>query len=147
MILSTLSTTISLQHDHDQAPYVLLVDDDCDDCDVFMETIKEGWPHLSVTCFNYSERVMDFLSKAPANALPSLMVFDYNMPKITGVELVKKVKEDFRFAHIPVAVYSHSSYSRHREESLAAGACIFLSKSSSLESIKEDVKELLSYCL
>lgn len=126
---------------------VMVVDDDIDDTTIIKETIADVSPQHAVICINKSERVFDQLDSMNYNELPSLVIVDYNMPVITGVALLKGLKSDQRYKHIPVAVYSNSTFFKHKEECLEAGACIYLSKANTVSSIEENIKQILSHCL
>lgn len=126
---------------------ILIVEDDVDDSTIMEDIIKEFSSAYAITALNKGEKVMERLESLQPTELPSLIILDYNMAPVSGIEVLKLLKAAPEFQHIPVAVYSHSTYPKHKEECLQAGACIYLSKSNTLKDVKEDLRQMLAYCL
>ena len=59
-----------------------------------------------------------------------MLVTDIDMPRMNGIELVRLVRADQRFAHIPIAVVSYKDREEDRLRGLDAGANRYLTKSS-----------------
>lgn len=60
--------------------------------------------------------------------LPDLIVSDVVMPKMTGVELCKQVKQDFETCHIPVVLLTARTAIEHTIEGLRIGADDYITK-------------------
>ena len=60
--------------------------------------------------------------------LPDLIITDLEMPKMDGLELIKRIKESGFFAEIPVMVLSCKNTSKDRIECLKAGATDYMVK-------------------
>jgi CheY-like chemotaxis protein len=123
---------------------ILVIDDDCDDSSFIKDTIEELFPKYEVHCMDKGEKALRHLDTLSPERLPNLIIVDYNMPIITGIDIVKSVKSNDAYKHIPIAVYSHSSFPMHETECLKAGASLYLTKTSSIHSLKRDVKQMLS---
>jgi len=52
------------------------------------------------------------------------------MPRMNGIELVRTVRADPRFAHLPIAVVSYKDREEDRRAGLEAGANAYLTKGS-----------------
>ena len=126
---------------------VLVVDDDSDDTAIIKDTIEEVSLRHAVHCLHRSEKLFEYLDSLNPADLPSLIILDYNMPVITGVALLKQLKSSHLYKHIPVAVYSNSTFGKHKDECMNAGACIYVSKASTVREIQEDLKRILTHCL
>ena len=59
---------------------------------------------------------------------PHLLVLDRMMPVLGGIELLKRIKGDSRFASIPAIMQSAAGSSREIAEGVAAGAWYYLPK-------------------
>lgn len=59
-----------------------------------------------------------------------MLVTDIDMPRMNGIELVKIVRADPRFAHLPIAVVSYKDREEDRKAGLDAGANAYLTKGS-----------------
>ncbi len=59
-----------------------------------------------------------------------LLITDVDMPHLDGIELLQRLREDGRFATLPVIVVSYKENEEDRMRGLDAGADVYLSKSS-----------------
>jgi len=59
---------------------------------------------------------------------PDLVVLDIRMPKISGTELCVRLREDVRFAEIPVIILTSQLREDAEEAAMAAGATDFMTK-------------------
>ncbi|MEI6949990.1 response regulator [Paraflavisolibacter sp. H34] len=89
-------------------PYIVLVDDDEDERYIMNHAFSRiGWAE-HVKFFGTPEELFQYLKNLPDTSFPSLIVLDYNMPKINGMEALSFLKKHDAFRHIPVSVYSTS---------------------------------------
>jgi CheY-like chemotaxis protein len=86
---------------------VLYVEDDLDDCDLFIEAInKISRVKGDIKCVLASDgdeglaKLIDF----PQN--PDIIFLDINLPKMDGKEFVTAVKQNPKLSHIPIVIYS-----------------------------------------
>lgn len=82
------------------------------------------------------------------NALVSgkydLVVTDVDMPRMSGIELVRRIKDDVSLKHIPVMMVSYKDREEDRLRGLEAGADYYLTKSSFHdETLLSAVKDLI----
>jgi two-component system sensor histidine kinase and response regulator WspE len=59
-----------------------------------------------------------------------LVISDIDMPRLNGLDLVRKIKEDARLQSIPVVIVSYKDREEDRLRGLEAGANHYLTKSS-----------------
>lgn len=59
-----------------------------------------------------------------------LVISDIDMPRMNGIELIKKIKGDQKFKDIPVIIVSYKDREEDRVKGLEAGANYYLTKSS-----------------
>ncbi len=60
--------------------------------------------------------------------LPEIAVIDINIPRMTGIELLTKIRADVRFAPMPVVILTNSFNEEIEKQLLAAGANLYLLK-------------------
>jgi two-component system, chemotaxis family, chemotaxis protein CheY len=72
-----------------------------------------------------------------------LVVTDINMPDINGLELIRFIRENERYAKIPVIVISTEGSQRDRERGLALGANNYLVKPFEPTQLQELVSRYL----
>jgi two-component system sensor histidine kinase and response regulator WspE len=58
-----------------------------------------------------------------------LVVTDVDMPRMSGIELVRAIKGDPRLKSVPVMIVSYKERDQDREQGLGAGADLYLTKS------------------
>jgi len=76
---------------------------------------------------------------------PNLIVLDLVLPKIHGLEVLKKLKENKKTQNIPVIVLTNLETAEDVEKSIKMGATAYLVKSSySLEEVTEKIKNFFN---
>ena len=75
---------------------------------------------------------------------PDLVILDLMLPKLSGIEVLKKVRANALFKSLPVIIFSNAAQPGLVEEAWKAGATMVLSKSShSPKQIVESVRTAL----
>lgn len=74
---------------------------------------------------------------------PDLVLFDVRMPKMTGYEACRKLKQNPQTKHIPVIFLSAKGQENEIEQGLAAGAEEYLLKPFSPEQLNEQIRAIL----
>jgi two-component system sensor histidine kinase and response regulator WspE len=59
-----------------------------------------------------------------------LLVTDVDMPRMTGIELIRSLRRETRFAELPIIIVSYKDREEDRLMGLDAGASAYLTKSS-----------------
>ena len=83
---------------------ILLVDDDIDDLEIFIEAIESL--DKNVKCRTSLSPKLALEELIQADTLPDLILLDYNMPQINGLEFLKRLQSDTRLAAIEVIIVS-----------------------------------------
>ena len=86
--------------------YLLLADDDFDDCHLFKEALEEYPSPTKLTIVNDGVELMGFL--ASKKTLPQLLFMDLNMPRKNGFDCLSELKQNQKLQHIPVIIFSTS---------------------------------------
>ena len=73
-----------------------------------------------------------------------LVVTDINMPDINGLELVSFVRNNPRYASMPLVIVSTEGSDRDRDKGLELGADAYLVKPFDPEALREVVRNLLA---
>ena len=107
---------------------IFLVDDDEDDIYLARLSFSEHFPDWKLTSFNDGQELVDYLSAPDTPPLPSLLILDLNMPRLTGFETLTLLKQNPRWQQMPVAILTTSSSAEDRNRSEALGACAFITK-------------------
>ena len=121
---------------------LLLIDDDADDHEIFIEALKEIDSSIRCTCLFDGEEGLSVLQKKSIN--PDLIFLDTNMPKISGKQLLISIKQSADFNNIPVIMYSTFFSSKDVDEFIKIGAAYHLTKPSKFEELRSALNDILN---
>ena len=121
---------------------LLLIDDDTDDKELFLEAVSEV--DNSVTCFSAKDGVEAIELLHQVKEQPHLIFLDLNMPRMDGREFLSRIKKEERLKDIPVVVYTTSKLEKDRDETKRLGAADFMSKPSVFEELCRQIESMLN---
>ena len=124
---------------------ILLVDDDVDDQELLTEEINRLEPSILVKRFNNGMQVMDYLFKMDAK-IPCLIILDYNMPVVNGLEVLQKLAHMPHLRNVPKIVWSTSNSSLHQNKCLQTGALKYIVKANDLGGLRKIASEMIEAC-
>jgi len=107
---------------------ILLVDDDKEDQFIFCDAMNHVDGAQPVHTETNGIEALRYLSSKDHQQLPCVILADLNMPKMTGSELLKQVKINKDFKHIPVVIYTTSVNEMERKACLGMGAHAYITK-------------------
>ena len=92
---------------------ILLIEDSPLDAELAIAGLKRGGIGDSVTWIKDGQEALDYLFgegkySDRGEILPRLIMLDLKMPKVDGIEVLKRIKSDERTRHIPVVVMTSS---------------------------------------
>jgi DNA-binding response OmpR family regulator len=85
----------------------------------------------------------DLLQRLEAQEV-DLIILDINMPRLSGIDVLKRLGADSRLSRIPVLMASAQSDKKTQARCLALGACEFYVKPFSLRSLAASVEAHLA---
>lgn len=102
-------------------PSILVVDDSSDNLELLTILLKsEGFQTISVDTV---EKALLELEKS----IPSLIISDLHLPRISGLEFMRRIKKHKVFRNIPAIILSASKPSeKERQDCLALGVLYFI---------------------
>ncbi|AXB57655.1 response regulator [Flavobacterium fluviale] len=83
---------------------IFLVDDDEDDITNFMDAIQSL--NKDVSCRTSSNPIKALAELNSTEKLPDLILLDYNMPFINGLEFIRRLRSYDKLADIEVVMFS-----------------------------------------
>jgi len=123
---------------------ILLVEDDSVD----VMTVKRALRDLDVANqlvpAGDGEEALEYL-RSQRTAKPCVILLDLNMPKMSGTEFLKIIKEDETLRMIPVVVFTTSNSEQDIARSFELGAAGYMVKSVDYDKFIETIKMINSY--
>jgi CheY-like chemotaxis protein len=113
------------------SPYILLVEDDCDDQAFFVDCVGKAYPGIEVKLSDNGHQALSFLAACPQKTLPAAIIIDYDMAFLNGAEVLFLLAAVPSFAAIPKIILSGCD--RHFWRCRALGAKEYFVKVSSVE--------------
>ncbi|TRW27333.1 response regulator [Flavobacterium zepuense] len=122
--------------------HIMLADDDEDDRLFFKEAFEEVKIKYDITTFNDGEQLMEYLN-VDGNPLPDIVFLDLNMPRKSGMECLKEIRNSERLKRISVAIYSTSSSEQDIEDTFVAGANVYIKKPNDFNMLKKVLSDVV----
>jgi len=127
---------------------ILLVDDDAD-CRLFIrDAIEDGNIRNQVHEVGDGREALDFLYRRGAHAdAPEigLVYLDIEMPGMSGQEVLKAIRTDGRFDHVPVVMLTGLSDDKEKADAARNGANSYAVKPHDPAEFMKTVMEATSY--
>jgi len=123
-----------------------MADDDAEDLEMIEEAILNLEPEATLHKFFNGHSAIEYLLSAPDDALPCLIILDYNMPELKGSEVLSFIKSKKRYDTIPKVVLSTSNAHVHQYECMKNGASEYIVKPDNLKELNGLAQKLLRYC-
>lgn len=102
---------------------ILLVEDNPADVELILDALAENNLAGKVKVLHDGEEAIDYIFKKGQyenfgmHRNPKLIILDLNLPKINGLEILRRIRSDKRTKMIPVAVLTSSPMDQDRIES------------------------------
>jgi CheY-like chemotaxis protein len=116
---------------------ILQIDDDCDDCELFMEALNAVSSAAYTAIYSPVEALRKLMQ---SEIMPDVIFLDLNMPIMSGLEFMTEIKKEDRLKQIPIIIFSTSQLDDIIQEAKEHGAEDFISKPNNFN----DLKEILS---
>jgi signal transduction histidine kinase/ActR/RegA family two-component response regulator len=124
------------------APYLQRLVHYVEDNETNVEVMRGIFAQRAQVELQVSMLGLDGLSAIRANR-PDLVLLDMQLPDISGIELLRHLKQDESLAGIPVVVVSADATSARTQEALAAGALHYVTKPMDVARFLGIVDEIL----
>ncbi|MTK63576.1 MAG: response regulator [Methanobacterium sp.] len=130
---------------------ILLVEDNPTDAELTMRALKRKnlinklvWVKDGAEALDFIFAKGEFLDRNPED-LPKLILLDLRMPKVDGLEVLHKIKENESTKNIPVVVLTSSKEDRDIVESYKLGVNSYVSKPVEFDEFIEAVSTMGFY--
>jgi CheY-like chemotaxis protein len=132
---------------------ILLVEDNPEDAELTLRALKKN--NLANNIFHVKDgaEALEFLFATGAyvsrriESPPRVILLDLNLPKVSGLEVLQKLKSDERTRMVPVVALTSSKQDRDMAESYKLGVNSYIVKPVEFEAFLESVKRSGFYWL
>ena len=137
----------------DELAEVLLVEDSPDDVAFFIRAFRKANMPAQLHVAADGHEALEYLflhGSHPRLRTPArlkVIFLDLKLPKVDGIEVLRRIKGDLRTRSIPVVVVSSSREERDLVESYALGVNSYIVKPMDFDQFSESVRLLAQYWL
>ena len=136
-----------------EGTHILLVEDNQDDIDLTLRALRQHKLISEVVVVKDGAEALDYLfarglykGRNPEE-VPQLVLLDVNLPKLSGLDVLKQLRQDARTKLLPVVMLTTSREERDVAESYANGANSYVQKPVDFAAFTEAVRQLGVYWL
>ena len=132
---------------------ILLVEDNPDDVELTMMAFRENNIANSIEVVTDGAEALDYLfysgkfEEREKGKMPAVILLDLKLPKIDGIEVLRRIRKDESTKLIPVVILTSSKEEKDIIESYKLGANSYIQKPVDFKEFLDAVKQLGIYWL
>jgi two-component system, response regulator len=131
---------------------ILLVEDDANDAELCIRALRKHNLTNNIVWAKDGAEALDLLFATRDHhdrtiATPKVILLDLRMPKVDGLEVLRRLKSDERTRTLPIVVLTSSKEDRDIVQAYGLGVNSFISKPVEFEAFVETVVKLGFYWL
>jgi two-component system response regulator len=129
--------------------YILLVEDNPDDVELTKRAFAKNHMTSEVVVLHDGVEACEFLftSDRGGRGYPQIILLDLKLPKLTGLEVLEKIRADKRTHLIPTVILTSSKEDVDRSEGYRLGANSYVRKPVDFNEFVEAVRQVGLYWL
>ncbi len=133
--------------------HILLVEDNPDDVKLTLRALEKNRIANTVDVARDGVEALEYLSGTGRFAgrdmslTPQVILLDLKMPRMDGLEVLRRIRADERTKLLPVVILTTSSEDKDRIESYRLGANSYIRKPVDFSQFAESVRQLGLYWL
>jgi len=131
---------------------IVIVEDNPADAELLMRVFKKHNVANKITILKDGAEAIDFFfssdeSKKSRGPRPMVVILDLKLPKVNGIEVLRRLKSDEETRKLPVVVLTSSREERDLEDSYSSGVNSYVTKPIKFEEFAKVVSEMEMYWL
>jgi two-component system response regulator len=127
---------------------ILLVEDNLDDQELTLHALRRSNVLNEVIIARDGQEALEALFgkgkfvEQEADLLPAVVLLDLKLPKVSGIEVLRRIRADHRTRRLPVVVLTSSRHDRDREDVCELGANSYITKPVDFEKFSHAIGRL-----
>ena len=132
---------------------ILLIEDNPNDAELTIRSLRKHNLANNLEWVKDGAEALDFLFSTGGYLarnnliMPKVVLLDLRLPKVDGMEVLRRIRADKRTMHVPVVVLTTSKEDRDIAESYQLGVNSYVSKPVNFDEFVKAVAELGMYWL
>ncbi len=127
---------------------ILLVEDNADDEHLTLRAMRQSEvPNIIRVARDGAEAIEHLFGDGASRRLPDLILLDLKLPKISGREVLQRIRSEASTRTLPVVILTSSDEERDIVESYSLGANSYIRKPVDFDEFIDAVKQLGLYWL
>jgi CheY-like chemotaxis protein len=132
---------------------ILLVEDRQDDIDLTLRSLKDNKITNKIDVVRDGAEALDYIfvtgvySDRNIEDLPSVILLDIKLPKVDGMEVLRRIREDKRTKMLPVVILTSSKEESDLINGYKLGCNSYVRKPIEFEEFSKAIRELGLYWL
>ncbi len=132
---------------------ILLAEDNPDDVLLTQRAFKKSNILNELVVVNDGQEALDYLfgkgkyKERDISIMPEIILLDLKMPKLDGLETLKKIRKSLKTKHLPVIILTTSKEEKDIVKSYCLGANSYINKPVDFDQFVEAVNQLGLYWL
>jgi CheY-like chemotaxis protein len=126
-----------------QQPTILIVDDDEGHAILIRENLEAAGLTNRIEHFQDGQAILDFFASRPPGAHETyLVLLDIRMPKIDGIEVLRRLKGNPELSKLPVIMLTTTDDTREVERCYELGCNVYIQKPVDYDRFAEAIRRL-----
>jgi len=121
---------------------IILVEDNPDEAGLTIRALKKYNLANHLLHLQDGEEALNFIFSEKLAGLPKVIILDLKMPKVDGMEVLRKLKSDEHYKMIPVVVLTSSKEERDIVESYKLGVNAYIVKPVDFDKFVKAISEI-----
>ena len=132
---------------------ILLIEDNPSDADLTMRALERGKITNELVLARDGQEALDYLFCSGRHAdrdlseLPTVVLLDLKLPKVPGLEVLRRIRADARTRQLPVVILTSSKEERDIAAGYELGVNSFVSKPVDFKQFAQAIGQLGLYWL
>jgi two-component system, response regulator len=131
---------------------IILIEDDPDNAELIMEILGEGGVKKNIILVRDGKEAIEYFQeldvkwKGVIKDKINLIILDLNLPKVSGMDVLKYLRKNSKYSPVPVIILSTSSDKKTIDEAYKNGANGYVAKPVSYKEFVDKLERLKEYC-